>query len=218
MRLLPTAFALAALSASLHATTVYTQTFESEILPPEWTGTGSLSSVEGLNAFGFGLVHLHNNTGGATTLSLLGLPQHDSVTLDFNLAMWDSIDLGGDQFVITGGGQTLYSSNTDFGNYFPQDNIGHGPGTLITPPFTDFTTPQLGQNTGYRDSARLVSFTFPHSGESVVFTWQFPNAQGGADESFGLDNINVSVNSVPEPSSALLLAGALGLMARRRRA
>ena len=89
MRILPTAIALAALTASLHATTVYTQTFESESLPPEWTGAGSLSSTEGLNAFGFGLVHLQNNTTGTTTLTLLGLPQHDSVTIDFSgTGMW----------------------------------------------------------------------------------------------------------------------------------
>jgi hypothetical protein len=218
MRALPAIFFLSVLASPLMAVTVYTETFESEAVGPEWTGVTDLSITGGLSAFGFEALHLHNSTASTTTLSLLGLPQHDSVTVNFHLAMWDSIDLGSDQFVITGGGQTLYNSSTDFGNYFPGDNVGHGPGTLLTEAFTAFAIPDYGQNSGFRDSARLVSFTFPHTGESIAFTWQFPNSQGGTDESFGLDNVTVSVTGVPEPSAALLLTGTLAALLRRRRA
>lgn len=216
----PALAALLSLAGSLHASTVvYTQGFETELIGPEWSGAGSLVSSEGLNAFGFGFAHLHNNTTNATALNLLGLAAHTNVTLTFDLAMWDSIDLGGDRFVITAGGVTLYDNFQDFGNYFPADNLGHGPGTNLTAAFTDFTTPQYGQNTGFRDSARHVSFTFDHTAADLTVTWQFPNSQGGTDESFGVDNVEISVTPVPEPSAAAgLLLAAVVLSTRRRRA
>ena len=75
---------------------------------------------------------------------MLGLAAHVTVTLTFNLAMWDSIAIG-NNFVITAGGPTLYDS-TDFGNYYPAEMISHGPGTAISAPFTDQWSPDYGYN------------------------------------------------------------------------
>lgn len=203
------------LPVTTQAAVVYTTDFENETIPAQFTGAGNLSTPGGLSAFGFGQRHLLNPGSTATLLNLVGLSPHASITLTFDLAMWDSIDLGGDQFVVQADGVDLYNSSTDFGNYFPGDNVGHGPGTLLTAGFTEFTIPDYGQSASYRDSARRVSFTFPHSAETLTVSWAFPNSQGVADESFGIDN--VSVDLIPEPSSMALSGLALAAMLRRRR-
>jgi hypothetical protein len=59
------------------------------------------------------------------------------------------------------------------------------------------------------------------AGQDITFTWTFTgttNSGGSNGNELLLDNIGVSVISIPEPSSALLLGlGALGLFGRRRR-
>jgi PEP-CTERM motif len=179
--------------------------------------------MQGLSGFGLGLQHLRNDGAAATTLSLSGLAAHTEVTLSFDLAMWDSIDLG-DSFRIDGGGVPLFSSgpaNPAFGNYFPPEpGPGVGPGVQITPAFNGFGSPNLGYNAGFRDSGRSVSFTFVHSGPALDVCWHYLSGQGGLDESFGLDNVSVTINAIPEPSTYALMELGLGVIvsvaARRR--
>lgn len=203
------------------AATVYSQDFEGAV-GPEWSGGGAVQTSGGLSAFGFGNNHWRNDGASTTGLTLTGLASHTSLTLSFNLAMWDSIDIGNDRFIVTIDGAPVYDS-LDFGNYFPADNVGHGPGANITASFTDFATPQYGYNTGFRDSARFASFTVAHSDGSVVVGWQYFNSQGGLDESFGVDNVVIDTNHVPvpEPASYALMAlglAGLGIATRRQRA
>ena len=204
-----------------NAAVIYAQNFEPGILGSEWSGAGTIQTTGGLIGFGFGALHLRNDGPTATILTLSGLAAHTEVTLGFSLAMWDSIDLG-DTFQVSANGSFLYNSN-DFGNYFPVDNISHGPGTHITEPFTAFAVPNYGINTGFRDAGRIVSFTFAHTGSALVLAWQFPTTQGGFDESFGVDNVQVSTNAVqpppgvPEPVSVLLLGSGLAAFAAYRR-
>lgn len=208
-----------------HATIIYSQDFEGSV-GSEWSGTGSVQSTGGLSAFGFGSLHWRNDTTQATTLSLSGLAPHTTITLSFNLAVWDSVDLG-DLFTIQADSTTLYQSDNSanlFGNYFPGDLLGQGPGTLITPAFTAFAVPDYGYNPGFRDSARFVQFTFAHSAPTLTITWQYSSSQGSTDESFGIDNVIIRSNAedpgspIPEPSTwALLGAGLVAVIARRNR-
>jgi hypothetical protein len=201
-----------------HAAEVYSTNFESGIAIG-WTGGGSVQTTGGLTNFGFGKQHLRNDGTAATTLNLAGLAAHTTLTFSFDLAMWDSIDLGADTFEIKVDGITVFATSTEFGNYFPANNVGRGPGTQITPAFTAFAVPDYGFG-GNRDSARSASFTLNHSSATAAISFQFPNSQGGSDESFGIDNMVVSTNAantVPEPGSIALVltAGLLALRVRR---
>jgi hypothetical protein len=203
---------LSALSAQ--AATVYSEDFESGVLGAEWSGAGSLQSSQGLSAFGFGQLHLKNDGPLTTQLNLTGLAPHTTMTLSFSLAMWDSIDIG-DLFQVAVDGSFLFNS-TNFGNYFPADNVSHGPGVHITAPFTDFGTPNYGYNS-FRDAAQTVSFTFSHSSSTMQLNIQYPDTQGGPDESFGIDNVLVVTDAVPEPGSYALFAAGLGVLTLLRR-
>ena len=199
------------------AANVYTQNFESGVAGAEWSGAGTVQDSLGLAFFGFGEMHLRNDSTSASVLSLSGLAAHTQLTFSFSLAMWDSIDLG-DRFVIQVDGASVYDS-TDFGNYFPPENIGRGPGTQITEAFTSFTDPQYGYNASFHDSARVASFTVNHAASSVVISWASPSSQTGLDESFGVDNVVVSTNAAPVPLPAslpMMGLGMLGLAALRK--
>jgi hypothetical protein len=208
----------------LSAATVYSQDFEGSGPFPEWTGAGSVQTTGGLSSFGFGAQHLRNDTQAASILTLTGLAPHTQLTLNFDMALWDSIDIGGDIFQVILDGTFLVNTN-DFGNYFPSDNISHGPGVHITDPFTAFAVPDYGQNPGFRDAGRrVVGLTLAHTSSTAVFTFVFPNSQGSSDESFGLDNVVVTSDAVstgpgvPEPSTLLLsLTGLAAALVLRKR-
>ena len=204
-------------------TTVYSNDFESGAAGAQFSGAGAVQTTGGLNAFGFGANHLRNDGTSATILSLAGIGTHSSMTLKFSLAMWDSIDWPGDLFVVKADGVDLF--NGSFGNYFTPSGQCEGPGTVLTPAFVDFANPNYGYSTGFHDCARAVSFTFALSASTVAFSWQYPLSQGGLDESFGIDNVQVQIptvgrpdTTVPEPSTyAMMGAGLAGLLLVRRK-
>jgi hypothetical protein len=199
-------------TGSAAAATIYSQDFESAVLGPEWSGAGSIQSTGGLSGFGLGDYHLKNDGTLATDLSLSGLAPHTSMTVSFDLAIWDSVDSipggfpYGDLFQL-GSGPTLLI-NELFGNY----SSTAGPGTEIAP------LAHYGYSGSWPDSARSVSITFVHTDASAALWFQFPNAQGAPDEAFGIDNVQVETNAVPEPRALAPLAFcALGLVAALRR-
>ena len=201
-------------------TTVYTNTFENGVAGAAFSGAGTVLSTFGLSAFGFGAQHLKNDGTTASVLTLGGLASHSTMSLTFDLAMWDSIDFDNDIFQIKADGVNLF--NGAFGNYVTPSGQCEGPGTVLTPPFTDFNIPNYGYNFNH-DCARHVTYSFAHSSSSAVFSWQYPNSQTAPDESFGIDNILVQTNAAspvtttPEPSTYLLVAAGLGAMFAARR-
>ena len=210
---------------SLPGSVLYTQDFEAAVaLPAGWAGAGTITTTGGLSAFGFGAKHLFNGGTTASTLTLSGLLAHSTLTVNFDLALWDSVDSGSDFMTIRADGIDIISASVNIGNYANTGPAGDGPGTPITPNFVDSGNPNYGQNSGFRDSARRVSVTFNHTASSVVFSWAYPNSQTAPDESFGLDNITVSDangatnGNVPEPGTFVLGASGLAaLLAYRNR-
>ena len=204
-----------------HAAVVYQQDFEKGT-DGTWSGGGTVQPTFGLESFGLGSNHLRNVTTDASVLTLTGLPPHSSMTLTFDLVLWDSVDFHDscegcvDRFLISIDGTILYNGN--IGNYVgtPIATYGnsYGPGTPITPDFNAYYTPDYGYGT-FRDSARRVAYTFAHEAASGVFAFQYPNSQGGVDESFGLDNVTVSINSntVPKLLNCLVTPPGLGTLA-----
>lgn len=201
-------------------TTVYANTFESGVAGAAFSGAGTVQSTGGLSAFGFGAQHLKNDGTSASVLTLGGLASHSTMSLTFDLAMWDSIDFDLDIFQIKADGVALF--NGAFGNYRTPSGECEGPGTVLTPPFIDFFHTDYGYSANH-DCARNVTFSFAHNSNSAVFSWQYPNSQTAPDESFGIDNILVETNAetpvitTPEPSTYLLVAAGLGVMFTVRR-
>lgn len=80
-----------------------------------------------------------------------------------------------------------------------------------------FNDPNLG--TQAMDSVYNLNFSFAHSGSSMTLNFAANGMQGLADESWGLDNVQLDMTPVPLPGTFSLLLvglGALFGMARRR--
>ena len=68
------------------------------------------------------------------------------------------------------------------------------------------------------DSVYELAFTFPHTNSSIVLNFGANGLQSLADESWGLDNVRVSVAPIPIPAAVWLFgSGLLGLIGVARR-
>ena len=182
-----------------------------------------METTGGFSAFGFGFQHLRNSATGAptSTLTLSALATHTSITISFDLIVWDSMD-GGKFFTLVADGSTLPGYPIGASNY----GSFIGPGTLVSGDAVDFSTPNLGFNSTFRDQGRRIgNITFAHSASTLTINVGYTSSvSGDDDESWGLDNIIVSDNNVantfvvPEPSTFVLASCALaGLATLRKR-
>ena len=175
--------------------------------PPEFTGPNSNESVQGFaNHPPFSGNFLRNASSGgqanATLLSLSGLPTHTSIDLNFLLALidsWDGQNQGGDGMVVRVDGVTVFGGFF-FGNCF------NGAGNTYIPPLGGeiVRLVDLGFNTvnpcfsetGYNMGLDPVFDSIPHTASTLVVEWYATGStyQGGTDESFAIENVEVVLN------------------------
>lgn len=231
----------ASATAAIAAPTVVFQTNFDGVLPAEISpGTATLTGVQGYAGLGpagnqFGGSFLRSETGNTVTLQLNSLPAHNTISLAFLFAAIDSLDgtgtfPAGDFFKIVFDGVTLFSES--FANAFPAQIQSY------IPPVDVELARHLdlgfsGPGSFYTDSAynlgadpRFTNFAHSASSAKIEFFIFGPGNQSLSDESWAMDNLQVSVitkgagngNAVPEPGSlALLGAGLSGLALLRRR-
>ncbi len=171
---------------------------------------------------------LPGGIAGPAVLTLNNLPAHDSIDINFLVAFIDSWDgsTGGfpenDHLFIAVDGTVIFdlSAVNQSGSVSPENLIGLSLGSIQDYGFS-----------GYVDSARDMSgvpaLNYAHTASSLtmVFFADGVGWQGGSDESWGIDNLNVQLvtrdpgTDVPEPAALGLLGmGILGLGFARRRA
>ena len=143
------------------------------------------------------------------SLTLNNLPQHDSVDIDFLLAIIDSWDgagsswPNGDYFNVLVDGQTIFRETFHFSNQASQ-SYQPPSGGLIS-----FGT-QLGfgswSDAAYDMKKEPKLRRIGHTGSTITITWlaNGPGWQGGADEFFAIDNLNLTFwsNDISVPSDA----------------
>jgi hypothetical protein len=229
------AIAVSAISPSHVAAasvTVFSADFDGVLAPEISAGAATLTGVQqfaGLGPTGnqFGGNFLRSATGNVVTLSLANLPTHNTISLSFLFAAIDSLDgtgtfPAGDFFKIVFDGKTLFSES--FANALPNQIQSY-----IPPPGVELARHVdlgfSGPGSFYTDSAynfgaddRFANFAHTASTATIEFYIFGEGNQDLNDESWAMDNLNVSVTTrappVPEPSQALMLMlGILGLFA-----
>ena len=214
------------------AQTVFFTDFESGV-PTEIGGAGSLSETAGYDAFGFGDSFFRNPSSGegaATTLTLTDLPEHDSIDLNFLVAVLDTWDGNANNFAapdiinVRIDGVSIFSEA--FSNVSATAQSYAPPaGVELTPrPFTNLGFGGFGDS-AYNLGLDPIFNNIAHVGDTLTIEWFASGAglQGEADESFAIDNIEVVLNgteveNVPEPSVVLGSFVVLGMGSLMRRA
>lgn len=196
-------------AATAAAQTVFATDFEAA-MPTELTaGTATLTPVQGYAGLGpvghqFGGSFLRSETGNTVTLTLTGLPSHQTLHLDFLFAAIDSLDgtgtyPSGDYFKITVDGATVFRES--FANALPsqvqtyvppagvqlarhQDLGFSGPGSYYTDSAYDLGSDPFFASIAH--SASVATFTFVMEG---------PGIQPLGDESWAIDGLRVHLSS-----------------------
>ena len=216
---------------------IYSNGFEGSV-GPEWSTTLIDVTPAGTRRF---LGQFGNDT---VSLALSHLPAHSAVSLSFDLFVirswdgnYDAPDNPLNLWDLTADGQTLV--HTTFALY-PYATIQAYPGSYPGGSYAPGTGASENNTLGYTftnnamtdrpmDAVYRLSFAFTHTSDTLVLGFSGTGLQGPnpwvsnayLDESWGLDNVQVSITPVPEPSSLLALGGGMlalaGVIRRRRR-
>jgi hypothetical protein len=201
----------------------YSNDFENPV-GSEWS-SATTSIFNGSTVLG----RFSNDTA---TLTLNGLNTGDIVTLGFDLFILDSWDgntgPGPDVFnVKIDGTDVLNTTFTNVAGYIQSYPNLTSAGSFARQTGADDVDAAAGGtlpngfygNSLYKFGGSLnPSFTAVATGSTMTFSFTGSGLQGVGDESWAIDNVNVSAAPVPEPATMLLIAaGAGGLMAARRR-
>jgi hypothetical protein len=192
-------------------TTVFSTDFEAG-LPPEFSAPGAaIQGVEGYaglgplgRQFAGGFLRYAEVPLSDTRLSLTGLPAHDHLNLGFLLAVIDSWD--GTELL-----QVLVDGNVVFSHWF-QLAVGDAssyvpaPGALLSSGVNlGFTNGSWYQRDRAYDLAVEPAFqSIPHTAATADIVWRLSAVsgsaaeqwQGGADESWAIDHVTVSLGGV----------------------
>lgn len=167
------------------------------------------------------------NPALATTLTLTGLAAHDSVDLNFLLAVIDSWDgstgvASPDFFNFTVDGALVFSETFEnFGSILDQSfDPTNATGARLA------HNQALGFNNSFTDAAYNMGVlnAIPHTDSMLTVSWFASGVgwQGVSGESWAIDNVEVIINTtsstpVPEPSTLLLMGSGLAGLALCRR-
>ena len=213
-------FALCILGASpVGAVTVLSENFDG-VLDGRIGGVESTESVGGFaGKGGFDGSFLRNTSDGSpTTAKLTGLAPHSRLTISFDLAVIDTWDgpnagrWGPDFFNITLDEKRIY-----------QASFKHrGGSTVLTGSGDSMTRNTLSGSSifgnRWNESGWKVAIDVAHTAPAADLAFFASGAgwQGGNDESWAIDNLNIA--AVPLPASLpLLVMGLAGLGIFRRR-
>jgi hypothetical protein len=169
--------------------------------------------------------------GSPTTLTLTNLPAHNSVSLRLLVAALDSWDgrsstfpgdFANDRFNVLLDGQSIFTA------YFNNSGvISDSVGYTANPPLN--LTPHINQpNISYGfgswpDYAYDMTYepafaNIPHTAPTLTLQFFADGGswEGGDAESWAIDNLGVTINTVPEPVAPALLLALPHLIRRRR--
>jgi hypothetical protein len=173
------------------------------------SGVTSTEGVQGYSGIGppgnqFSGNFLRNDSGGnpatPTTLTLTGLPSHTSINLNFLLGIIDSWD-GYSEW-----GPDVFNVQVDGVSVFSQVMVTYSapPGGLLS------SGSNLGFNISWDDRAYNMYLepafqNIPHTGSTLTISWfaSGPVWQGGYDESWAIENVQVVLNNVVPPHMLL---------------
>jgi hypothetical protein len=183
---------------------LYQENFEGAGGPgTEWSSqTISVTPVGGRRFLG----EFANGEGVRLSFDTLP-PAHQSVTVSFDLYIirsWDgdgSQGAGPDIWSLSVGAVTLLRTtfsnfNGTNGSFIPQHYPDSASGSVVHPGRTGAVENNtLGYTNGEpQDSVYRLSFTFPHTGNLLSLQFSGQDLQGVADESWGIDNVEVRTN------------------------
>jgi len=191
------------------STTVFMTDFEAG-LPGEFGGGGVLQGTQGFSAHGFDDNFLRNLSTGnpafpPTGLNLSGLQCHTSVDVLFSFAQIDSWDgtatsVAPDFFNVVVDQNGVYLETFD--TFDESDQTGP-----TDPPAQLSWGTNLGFSGSFNDGAYDLSnesglLNIPHSSVSIEIQWFASGGgwQGGTDESWAIDNVEIILNGINDPS------------------